>query len=558
MAARLTLKNSNVQFKNATAAQIGNAELGLNYHSSGPYLQCKDSAGRMWSIGGVHVSAEAPLNPILGRQWLNTGNNRLYIYTGASWIGTQTLNFEGDPEFDISNWTTAQLKLDEPSTKYLPSSVGLATQKDLNQWLNSSLTDLETRLISIEQADGGGGDVNLSEYARLDGADFTGDISVTGSAHIDGYLEVDGYAKLKSAEIKDDLDVGGDVEIEGDIKTKDGARIKMQNDKSKETIRLDGDDGSISATEFIGDGSKLTGLPTGGGGAVGINEILAEGDTADPYQTLTFKLESGNIPEIPYSKEVIDFEGSSGLRLGSLVSYYHMKEPFSVNTENGETSEFQWATRRLSVADDYYYTANDRGDVWASFGLTGIQYRDAGTFFRVNSSECKWYFEDPEDRDAKNWFELNVSRYDNRAELFCKTIQANEFIGDDGTSLQDRIQTLEEQIVLLASLVPPVDYGRVTITGGNDNSNNQCWLSPNETGVFICWLSGTQTHGCKYSWSIARGEGRFSGSTIANTVTFICQSEAPSTVVLRCDISHPTTDEMTFGELTILVQPADN
>ena len=41
MATKLIHKNSKVQFKNATGAQLEFAELGLNYHSSGPYLQAK-------------------------------------------------------------------------------------------------------------------------------------------------------------------------------------------------------------------------------------------------------------------------------------------------------------------------------------------------------------------------------------------------------------------------------------------------------------------------------------------------------------------------------------
>ena len=47
MAVRHTLKNSNVQFRNATANQLGFGELALNYHESGPYLQCKDADGNI-------------------------------------------------------------------------------------------------------------------------------------------------------------------------------------------------------------------------------------------------------------------------------------------------------------------------------------------------------------------------------------------------------------------------------------------------------------------------------------------------------------------------------
>ena len=127
----------------------------------------------------------------------------------------------------------------------------------------------------------------------------------------------------------------------------------------------------------------------------------------------------------------------------------------------------------------------------------------------------------------------------------------------DVSALESRIETLEDQIELLASLVPPVDYGNVEITGGNDYNQNQCWLAPNEEGMFICNLDGSNTHGCRYSWELMRGEGRFSGPTNAQTVILMNQSSAPNTVVLRCTVSHSSTEATVHGEINILVQNAD-
>ena len=129
----------------------------------------------------------------------------------------------------------------------------------------------------------------------------------------------------------------------------------------------------------------------------------------------------------------------------------------------------------------------------------------------------------------------------------------------DGTALQSRIATLEQQVATLIELVPPVDYGTVTISGGNNFNaeNHSCWLPQNETGVFTCSLSGSQTHGCRYKWSIQRGSGRISGADNMSVVTMQCTDPAPNTVVLRCDVSHPTTEEVTHGEVQILVQDLD-
>ena len=130
---------------------------------------------------------------------------------------------------------------------------------------------------------------------------------------------------------------------------------------------------------------------------------------------------------------------------------------------------------------------------------------------------------------------------------------------NDIKALQSRIATLEQQVSTLVELVPPVDYGTVTVSGGNDFNaeNHACWLPQNDTGVFTCSLSGSQIHGCRYKWTISRGSGRISGADNLSVVTMQCTDPAPNTVVLRCDVSHPTTEEVTHGEVQILVQSLD-
>lgn len=390
MAVRHTLKNSNVQFRNATANQLGFGELALNYHESGPYLQCKDADGNIVQLGGTYVSATAPLNPIKGKQWLNSSNDRLYIYSGSAWVGTQVVNVSGDlPE--PSAMTTADLNLDQPSTRLLPDSSGLGTQKDLNIWIGDSLDSLDGRVKSVEQ-----------DYTTAE--EFT--------------------------------------------------QISLQVSQNKKDIKA---------------------LQDTSGGAVDLDGYATKQDLETATEALPYRLETDKV-----------------LR-----------------------------AEKQNAFDDHIGEAHAGGEIQLVDGL--------GFFSNI--------------------------KFTGEHGIETRSDQAGIFI--DATSLNDRIKTLEEQVSLLASLVPPVDYGTVTITGGNDYADNQCWLAPEEMGLFICELSGSQTHGCRYSWQLMRGEGRFSGSTTDSTCTFICQSTAPGTVVLRCDVSHPTTEEVTHGEITILVQNAD-
>ena len=90
MSVQLVLKNSSVQDKEATAAQLAVGELALNYHSSGPFLQCEDSAGNIWRLGGVVIASTAPSSPSKGAWWLDSDDNHLYFYDGSSWIEIQT------------------------------------------------------------------------------------------------------------------------------------------------------------------------------------------------------------------------------------------------------------------------------------------------------------------------------------------------------------------------------------------------------------------------------------------------------------------------------------
>ena len=87
MSVKILHKRSAVEFKNATGAQLELGELGLNYHESGPYLQCKDADGTVVQLGGVYINAaggDAPGNPLPGKWWLR--GDTLFIYDGTAWV----------------------------------------------------------------------------------------------------------------------------------------------------------------------------------------------------------------------------------------------------------------------------------------------------------------------------------------------------------------------------------------------------------------------------------------------------------------------------------------
>jgi hypothetical protein len=89
VAVQLILKNSAVQDKEATAAQLAVGEIALNYYESGPFLQCKDTNGDVWRLGGVVIASTAPSSPSKGAWWLDSADNSLNFYNGTTWLDVQ-------------------------------------------------------------------------------------------------------------------------------------------------------------------------------------------------------------------------------------------------------------------------------------------------------------------------------------------------------------------------------------------------------------------------------------------------------------------------------------
>ena len=164
MAVKILHKRSAVQFKNATSGQLEFGELGLNYHESGPYLQCKDTNGKVINLGGVYLTGEngtAPGNPLEGRFWLQ--GETLNIYNGTEWVaiagtgddtgGIQNIvGGDGIKATTVGDTTTIEADLDN-----LGLEINDSGQIALN--IGSGLAfDTDDKLIAIG---GGGGDFDI-------------------------------------------------------------------------------------------------------------------------------------------------------------------------------------------------------------------------------------------------------------------------------------------------------------------------------------------------------------------------------------------------------------
>ena len=86
MTVRIVHKNSTAEDKRPTASQLANGEIAVNLHSSGAFLTVKDTDGNIQQVGGVKVSSDSPQNPVLGTLWVDSDDNRLYVYNGTTWL----------------------------------------------------------------------------------------------------------------------------------------------------------------------------------------------------------------------------------------------------------------------------------------------------------------------------------------------------------------------------------------------------------------------------------------------------------------------------------------
>ena len=120
MATKLIHKNSKVQFKNATGAQLEFGELAINYHSSGPYLQAKGEDDKVHSLGGVYIGTVPPAIRCLGVGGLTMPIASCFMYDGSAWQvitgsgggGSSTTVVGGDGIIVTTSNSTATVAVD--------------------------------------------------------------------------------------------------------------------------------------------------------------------------------------------------------------------------------------------------------------------------------------------------------------------------------------------------------------------------------------------------------------------------------------------------------------
>ena len=260
MAVRILHKRSAVEFKSATGAQLEFGELGLNYHESGPYLQCKDAAGEVVQLGGVYIGDSAPGNELKGAWWLRSADETLFLYDGTKWVSIAGGGGGG----------------------------GGTTTVIGGDGIEAVLSSADTYTVSVDLATNSNG-------LSIVGGKLTADIATTSS--------------LGTVKIGDGIDVGADGEISVDLSGVDvNADLEyVPNGNNAATItNTAGDDATVPiATDsvaglFTGDEKqKLAGIEDG----AAANQDL--GYTADGNNAGTVTITDGTDATVPIVTDTV-------------------------------------------------------------------------------------------------------------------------------------------------------------------------------------------------------------------------------------------------------------
>ena len=267
MSVQLILKNSSVQDKAATAQQLEIGEIALNYHESGPFLQCKDTAGQVWRIGGVIVADEAPGQPQPGTWWFETDTKGLYFYDGTGWT---EITGGGGGAGDI----TAVVAGEGLSGGGNSGSVTLDADLDLTKGLEFTVSGVPGSKIAIKPGANISFDTDGSLRADVGGASIKGSVDLTGATIPSPVSANDGYYNTGSGTLSTEWQAAtglGAISVEpSDLVVFNGTDWTFVPAAPSAVASVFGRVGAIVATEGdydigqLGDVDTTSAVPTNG------------------------------------------------------------------------------------------------------------------------------------------------------------------------------------------------------------------------------------------------------------------------------------------------------
>ena len=247
MAVKILHKHSKVEFKSATGAQLDYGELAINYHESGPYLQCKDEAGQVVQLGGVFFGEDSnpPGEPLPGKWWLNSAG-KLFLFNGTSWVEISSVSSGGGGGSSIT-----VLGGDGIEASTIGSVVTLTADIDQSKGL-----DIEGDAIAIKVGANLSFDADGKLQANSGGLSYKGLCDVTSSTVVVNPSQNDLYSntgtgKFSSqwAAVTENAQTSTDAG-EGDLMAFDGSEWNLQV-RSSSSVGTDLGVDDLDATDFV-------------------------------------------------------------------------------------------------------------------------------------------------------------------------------------------------------------------------------------------------------------------------------------------------------------------
>lgn len=331
--------------------------------------------------------------------------------------------------------TPSQIRLDD-SVQTDASKV--FTQSDVNQSMGSG-----------GGGGGGGGGIapDLDGYAKteyVDEGDAALDEKIAAVAKDLDVVENDytttaefNTLNSKVTQNKKDIASLGEAFDTAVLAAQDGAEaleIELQSYVKKEDLPEGADLSEYAKTEYVDSADAalndliaantkaIEDLPTGGG-AVGINEVLAEGNIADAAQSLKFQVSEADVPyDAPSTKDTIDLDGRFASRYGAIATIHQVNEPFTIDTDywDGVYQRAKGHIAAYEVGFEGQYQSGGGKDyfVWANYGMSGA-------FLSITPQEG-----DIEDEVTLNINTRGLEFTSRNLKIREGSVTATEFIGD--------------------------------------------------------------------------------------------------------------------------------